>query len=753
MNGIKVEPGMLDGTAEALAQLQAGTPKKRPSATSRSPRSASTSSQTSQTRGHSGSHSGRRLDVKVFNASSSRIGVRSYHNADFVRLMPRCTRHLEPGETAVVDVVRQGVTALKLRINELSCESVTPGCLYSFNGEQLLLEPTLDMPPSGTEDWARSRNSSITRSTTTTHRDSVDGMMSATATNPMQCSILDFEYVASQLEIMDKEATARLQGIQPTFLMSDEYEVLLEKKARYSGAWVTPDTHDASEVMHQGWLVKQGEGMMAFMRWRQRWFVLTHSGCFSYYRTEEDYARGEPPVGCLLCKDVTNLVCKMGGLDFDVVTANRIYHLKTQAGADRNEWVKALQSCGVSREVCVDDMELLRIIGQGAQASVAEVIDVGTGRPLAMKVYDLRKILRSDQRLERERVARERMLLAELRHPYIVGGQAAFRKDDRLYICMDFAQGGELWYHIHKNKDCPLYYKGTPQRAILAAFYTAEVVCALGYLHSKDILYADLKPENIAISREGHVKLIDFGLCQQEISSMTGQDGVPYKSEVAGDHIGGTHEYYAPELILTQQKGPLGKALDWWTVGVLFFELMMKVTPFRDKTCNHRVNMDKIKRGEWHQEWIDFPGIPFHAQNFAAQLLVPDPARRLGSQGTEEIMQHLFFAEMNLANWAKLQLVEVEPPWKPHADGIHFDAGQVKDAQSLKPQEQRIVSPQPLMTANGTVDLRRLTDIDPVLQGWDWSRVGKENEEDVERRVSVMPSEASPEWEVLSILN
>ena len=142
---------------------------------------------------------------------------------------------------------------------------------------------------------------------------------------------------------------------------------------------------------------------------------------------------------------------------------------------------------------------------------------------------------------------------------------------------------------------------------------------------------------------------------------MTGEpgDGVPYESS---ERLGGTHEYFAPELVTTKRKGPLGKALDWWTVGVLFFELMMKVTPFKS-TAPHQggpgVDFEAIKEGEWTQEWVESPGMPFHAQNLAASLLDPDPVERLGTRGTVEIMRHPFFGEMNLADWARLQRVQV----------------------------------------------------------------------------------------------
>jgi len=461
--------------------------------------------------------------------------------------------------------------------------------------------------------------------------------------------------------------------------------------------------------------------------------VLTRSGDFCYYESKSAFENDEAPLGSIQCKNVTGLSCLSSGYDFDVTTAKRVYHLRVSNAGERSTWVNALQTAGVPREVCYDDMEVHRMIGSGAQGAVAEVRDVGSGKEMAMKVYNLSELMKAKNSHKRQHVANERQLLSELSHPYIITGRSAFQKGDKLYICMDFATGGELWYHLYRNEQCPLhpYYKitegGSVLGVILASFYTAQVVLAIGYLHSRAILFADLKPENVAIDSEGHVKLIDFGQCRRGITSMSGVRGTgeAYVSKSPGDMLGGTHEYYAPELILTKQKGPLGKALDWWTVGVLFFEMMMKVTPFKD---NHRpkgkpkVDFHKIITGDWTQEWVEYPGMPFHAQNLAASLLDPDPSTRLGSRGTVEVMQHPFFAEMNLADWARLQLVEVPAPWVPATTGgvLNFDEAEI---HNLGKRQAEYVKARPLYAPDGTPEQRRLTLVEPVFQDWAFTRV------------------------------
>jgi tRNA A-37 threonylcarbamoyl transferase component Bud32 len=604
-------------------------------------------------------------EVKVFNTTNDRILVSTFSttdtNAAYLHSVvdhswghPRRQRHVEPGQTAVVDVVSSGVEAIKLRVNDQKCDAVVKGCVYTYDGQALIPQrlSSFEQRESSAESLPRP---SVEEARSVEIEEIEEDMTQETLeADPLMA--------VEELSHIYEEVVRRLQIIQPVFLMSEEYGSLLDKKAHYSGDWVPQTQHDSEEVLHKGYLNKKGQGFADFLRWRRRYFVLTRNGDFCYYKHQRAYERGDPPMGAIQCREVTDLSCQASDVDFQVDTPKRGYHLSCAQPDERSTWVSALQTAGVPRDVCYDDMRVRKMIGSGSQAAVAEVVDVGTGKGMAMKVYNLAELMKQDNGHKIQHVVNERQLLSELKHPYIITGQAAFHEGDKLFICMDFANGGELWYHMYRNQECPLHrqYKhkdgGSVLGIVLASFYIAEVVLAIGYLHSKAILFADLKPENIAIDSEGHVKLIDFGQCRRGITSMTGQpgDGVPYESN---ERLGGTHEYFAPELIRTKRKGPLGKALDWWTVGVLFFEMMMKVTPF--KGTDPPVDFEAIEDGEWTQDWVDSPGMPFHAQNLAASLLDPDPAERLGTRGTVEIMRHPFFGEMNLADWARLQRVQV----------------------------------------------------------------------------------------------
>jgi len=489
---------------------------------------------------------------------------------------------------------------------------------------------------------------------------------------------------------------------------SDEFEAVLEKKAMQSGRAIGGGSNqkarqsrvDPTERVHRGWLQKQGEGFASFMRWKTRYFILYANGNLRYYENES----GKNVLGEINAQDVTNVVSKAGTTDFDVITPRRTFHLKADSDKQRADWVGALQRSGVSREVCIQDIDLVQMLGEGAQAKVVQVTDKGTGDQMAMKVYPLAKLMDG---AKAERVAVERKLLAELDHPYIIKGQSAFKEGDQLYICMEFASGGDLWGHMYQNDKCPLYKGKSASSSLLAGFYLAEVVSALGCLHSKNVLYADLKPENLVIGTEGHLKVTDFGLCRLNVQSYTGRDAFPcFQSK--DEPIGGTPEYYAPELIHTRQRGPLGKALDWWTLGVLAFELFQKVTPFKIQKTSFDINEQAILDGRWVMDWTEYPGMPFTARSFIKALLEPNAARRLGTQGTVEIMKHPFFDEVGYNNWSGLEMKEISPPWRPAQDSSPFAEAGAVPASVMKP--------------NAYKEGQRLSEINPELKGFAFNR-------------------------------
>jgi len=177
------------------------------------------------------------------------------------------------------------------------------------------------------------------------------------------------------------------------------------------------------------------------------------------------------------------------------------------------------------------------------------------------------KCLRKDmikQRNQKEHTTTEREILGDVDSPFIVQLRYAFQTPERLYMVMDFINGGELFFHLRSSS------RFSEQRA---KFYAAEVLLALEYIHGLGIIYRDLKPENILLDSEGHIKLTDFGLSKQFFDEEANGENKTFS-------VCGTPEYLAPEIL--KQTGH-DKAVDFWSFGALLYEMLSGAPPFYSK--------------------------------------------------------------------------------------------------------------------------------------------------------------------------
>ncbi|TDH73145.1 hypothetical protein CCR75_007072 [Bremia lactucae] len=301
------------------------------------------------------------------------------------------------------------------------------------------------------------------------------------------------------------------------------------------------------------------------------------------------------------------------------------------------------------RPLSINDFDLLKVVGRGAFGKVLLVRKKdgkNSGQIYAMKILVKSHIIKNDQI---ENTKAEQHILKEISHPYVVRLRYAFQNADKLYLIMDYYPGGSMFYHLRKSK------RFAEDRTRL---YMAQLLTALMHLHSKQIAYRDLKLENILMDPKGNIALTDFGLSKE------GQlvDGAVRASQadMGMKTICGTAEYMAPELLRHQ---PYGKVVDWWSYGILLFEMLTGRTPFVDR--NRRQMFKNIMQSE-----VIYPShISPVARSLISKLLNRDPARRLGGgpNGGRDIMAHPFFEPID---WDMLMRKEIEPPFVPDVSSV-----------------------------------------------------------------------------------
>ncbi|KAI9792230.1 MAG: hypothetical protein M1835_008022 [Candelina submexicana] len=296
------------------------------------------------------------------------------------------------------------------------------------------------------------------------------------------------------------------------------------------------------------------------------------------------------------------------------------------------------------RALKIEDFDLLKVVGKGSFGKVMQVKKRDTHRIYALKTIRKAHII---SRSEVAHTLAERSVLAQINNPFIVPLKFSFQSPEKLYLVLAFVNGGELFHHLQKEQRFDINR---------SRFYAAELLCALECLHGFNVIYRDLKPENILLDYSGHIALCDFGLCKLDM-----------KDEDRTNTFCGTPEYLAPELLLGQG---YTKTVDWWTLGVLLYEMLTGLPPFYDENTNEMYR--KILSEPLHFPSEDI--VPPQAKSLLIKLLDRDPARRLGSNGAAEIKGHHFFTSID---WRKLLQRKYEPTFKPNVtdalDTANFD--------------------------------------------------------------------------------
>lgn len=325
-------------------------------------------------------------------------------------------------------------------------------------------------------------------------------------------------------------------------------------------------------------------------------------------------------------------------IEVDDVDLEPELHIHSNLDADGSETIPLSEDIVNPGRIKLgpQDFELKKVLGKGGYGKVFQVRKT-TGADatsyFAMKVLKKASIVRNQKDTAHTRA--ERNILEAVRHPFIVELVYAFQTGGKLYLILEYLSGGELFMHLEREG---IFLEDT------TCFYLCEIILALEHLHNLGIIYRDLKPENVLLDAQGHVKLTDFGLCKEHI-----QEGIVTHT------FCGTIEYMAPEILT---RSGHGKAVDWWSLGALMFDMLTGMPPF---TADNRKNtIDAILKGK-----LNIPAyLATDSRDLIRRLMKRQVSQRLGSGPTDgqAVRAHSFFKNVN---WDDVLARRLDPPIKP----------------------------------------------------------------------------------------
>lgn len=477
---------------------------------------------------------------------------------------------------------------------------------------------------------------------------------------------------------------------------------MAELKGEMSGTMDEAAIPPRPAIVKEGWLNKRGEHIK---NWRQRYFFLQEDGTLLGFKTKPEHGL-EDPLNNFTVKRCQILKTErprpntfiIRGLHWTTVIERTF---NAQSASDREAWMEAIKQVSErisdntsgrcveiqeadsveqiqlkyssddddtsqgsrgtkkKRKITLDNFEFLKVLGKGTFGKVILCREKSSNHFYAIK------ILRKDVIIKRDEVAHtltENRVLQVVDHPFLTYLKYSFQTNDRLCFVMEYVNGGELFFHLNQERIFP------EERA---KFYGAEICLALGYLHERNIIYRDLKLENLLLDADGHIKIADFGLCKEDIS---------YGSTTRT--FCGTPEYLAPEVL---EENDYGRGVDWWGYGVCLYEMMVGRLPFYDKDHDKLFQLIVC-------EDVRFPKtISQEARDLLKGLLHKDPNKRLGGGpgDVKEVQSHPFYITIN---WKLLEEKKLTPPFKPQVtsetDTRYFDREFTGESVQLTPPDQ-----------------------------------------------------------------
>ncbi|XP_011612376.2 protein kinase C delta type-like isoform X1 [Takifugu rubripes] len=294
-----------------------------------------------------------------------------------------------------------------------------------------------------------------------------------------------------------------------------------------------------------------------------------------------------------------------------------------------------------SVHLTINHLVFHKVLGKGSFGKVLLAELKGKGQFFAVKVLKKDVVLMDDD-VECTMVEK-RVLSLAWENPFLTHLYSTFQSKEHLFFVMEYLNGGDLMFHIQDKGRFDV---------TRATFYAAEITVGLQFLHSKGIIYRDLKLDNVMLDKDGHIKIADFGMCKEKVFG-----------DVRATTFCGTPDYIAPEILLGQK---YTFSVDWWSFGVLVYEMLIGQSPFQGDDEDEL--FDSIRTDTPHYpRWISK-----ESKSLIELLFERDPSRRLGVVG--DIRTHPFFRTIN---WSALEKREVEPPFKPKvkspSDCSNFD--------------------------------------------------------------------------------
>ncbi|KAL1405855.1 Serine/threonine-protein kinase [Vanrija albida] len=396
------------------------------------------------------------------------------------------------------------------------------------------------------------------------------------------------------------------------------------KRPEPSGA----QTPKAEETQQPSWLGRPGPGDPI---WKEEvTFDLTQPSSVLLLSVYDRNKAGEGFLGMLQIKPVLK----------DGYTLDQWYKLGVRGNeaVSGEVWIQ-ITFTAIRNKIHLkpSDFEFLKLIGRGTFGRVFQVRKKDTKRIYAMKVLSKKEIVAKKE--VAHTIGERKILQRSLECPFLVGLKFSFQTEKELYFVTDYKCGGELFWHLQKEG------RFSEDRA---RFYIAELVLALEHLHKYNIVYRDLKPENILLDATGHIALCDFGLSKPDLTN-----------DQLTNTFCGTTEYLAPEVLL-DEKG-YGKHVDFWSLGVLLFEMCCGWSPFYAEQTQEMYRLICYGKIRFPKHVIGDDG-----KQFVKGLLNRNPQNRLGAKrGAAELKEHPFFKSID---WDLLYKKQITPPFKPIVD-------------------------------------------------------------------------------------